>query len=74
MRVIKNQYGIPTFVTGAERRLFRKLQMSGFCEVNTLSEQEQHVAQNMLRQGLIHKVSQDNTYGYKTTPQVNPLQ
>ena len=74
MRTIKNQYGIPTFVTSAECRLFRKLEMCGFCELSKLTEQEQHLAENMLRQGLIHKVSKNREYGYKITPQTQTLQ
>lgn len=73
MRTLKNQYGIPTFVTSAEGRLFRKLQMCGFCEVSKLTEQEAHLAENMLRQGLIKKVTRNNSYGYKVTPQVTTL-
>lgn len=73
MRALKNQHGIPTFVTGAESRLFRKLEMSGYCEVNSLTEQEQHLAQNLVRQGIIRKVTRNHSYGYKPVPQVQRL-
>ena len=74
MRAIKNEHGFTTFLTSQENKIFRKCEFMQFCPVNSLTEREQYLAEDMVRKGILTKVSRSNQNGYKITPQVNTLQ
>lgn len=73
MRAVKDGNGITTFISRDETRLFNKMDMEHFLDLNTLSERDHHLAEEMHKRNVVQKVQKDNKVGYKVYPQKHKL-
>ena len=73
MRAIKDANGLTTFISRDETCLFNKIDMENFVDLNTLSEREHHLAEEMHKRNVLQKIQKDHKVGYKTFPQKHKL-
>lgn len=71
MRAIIGKNGILSIIGRDEGRLFRKIDFDKFCDINTLSERDQYIAEELYKKNLLKKVRKENKVGYKIYPQKN---
>ena len=69
MRAIRDSNGLTTFINRDETRLFNKIDMAQFMDLNTLSEREHHLAEEMHKRNVLQKVQKEQKVGYKVYPQ-----
>lgn len=69
MRAIRDCNGLTTFINRDETRLFNKIDMAQFMDLNTLSEREHHLAEEMHKRNVLQKVQKEHKVGYKVYPQ-----
>jgi len=69
MKAVKCKNGIVTLISSDEARLFNKIDMTNFIDLNTLSERECHLAEELYKRNVLHKVKKEHKVGYKIYPQ-----
>lgn len=73
MRAIRDANGLTTFISRDEARVFNKIDLENFVALNTLSEREHHLAEELYRRNVLQKVDKESTVGYKIYPQKTRL-
>ena len=73
MRAIRDCNGLTTFINRDETRLFHKIDMEKFVALNTLTEREHYLAEELYKRNVLQKVDKESTIGYKVYPQTNKL-
>lgn len=73
MKAVRDMNGLTTFISRDETRLFNKIDMENFVDLNTLSEREHHLAEEMHKRNVLQRVQKDHRVGYKTYPQKTKL-
>ena len=73
MRAVKGKHQILSLINNPESSFFNKLDMQGFIDVNTLSERDIYVAEELYKRDVIRKVKKGESIGYKTYPQKTKL-
>lgn len=68
MRAIKNKHGTLTMISLEESRLLSKIEMNIFVPLNTLSEREAEVANELYRRNLLRRGKKNSDVGYKVLP------
>ena len=69
MRAIRDANGLTTFISRDETSLFNKIDLARFMDLNTLSEREHHLAEEMHKRNVLQKVQKEHKVGYKVYPQ-----
>lgn len=69
MKAVKGRNGILSLISRDEARLFNKIDFDQFCDINTLAERDQYIAEEMYKKNVLRKVKKDSKIGYKTFPQ-----
>ncbi|MBM37806.1 MAG: hypothetical protein CMO97_01920 [Woeseia sp.] len=66
MRAVKGKNEKLSLISSLEAKIFNKIEEDGFLEVNTMSERENFLADDLYKRDIVKKVRRDNTIGYKT--------
>ena len=69
MRAVKCKNGCLSIISREEVRLFSKIDFDKFCDINTLSERDFYIAEELYKKNVLHKVRKENKIGYKIHPQ-----
>lgn len=69
MRAVKCKRGNLSLISRDEARLFNKIDFDQFCDINTLSERDFFIAEEMYKKNVLRKVRKENKIGYKVYPQ-----
>ncbi len=73
MRAVRTASGYTTFLSSQENRIFRKCEMEGRCQVNTLTEREKYIASEMYKKGILVKAPKSKNQAYEIAQQVTQL-
>jgi hypothetical protein len=73
MRAVKGKHGILSLLSTTEVRLFNKIDFDQFLDINTLTERDLYIAEEMYKKNVIRKVKKEAKVGYKTYPQQTVL-
>ena len=71
MRAVKGKNQKLSLISSLESKLFNKIEEDGFLEVNSMSERDNYLADELYKRDIIKKVKRDNTIGYKTFKKEN---
>jgi hypothetical protein len=66
MRAVKGKNNFLSLINNPETSLFNKCDMEKFLDVNTLSERELHLAEELYKRDVFKKVRKGDKIGYKT--------
>ena len=66
MRAVKGKNNFLSFINSPETALFNKCDMEQFVDVNTLSERELHLAEELYKRDVLNKVRKGDKIGFKT--------
>ena len=66
MRAVKGKNNFLSLINNPETSLFNKCDMEKFLDVNTLSERELHLAEELYKRDVFKKVIKGDKIGYKT--------
>jgi len=66
MRAVKGKNNFLSFINNPETALFNKCDMEQFVDVNTLSERELHLAEELYKRDVLNKVRKGDKIGFKT--------
>ena len=69
MRAVKGKNNFLSFINNPETALFNKCDMEMFVDVNTFSERELHLAEELYKRDVLNKVRKGDKIGYKTYKQ-----
>lgn len=73
MKAVKCKNKYLNFISSLESKVFNKVDTTGFVGVNTLSEREQHIAEELYKKDILQKITQGEQIGYKIYPQKEKL-
>ena len=74
MRAVKDKNKYLNLISSTEAKLFNKIDLTGFVNVNSLDEREQYIAEEMYKKDILQKVTKGEELGYKIYPQKTKLQ
>lgn len=66
MRAVKGKNQKLSLISSLEARLFNKIEEDGFIDLNSMSERDNYLADDLYKRDILKKVKRDNTIGYKT--------
>ncbi len=66
MRAVKGKNNFLSLINNPETALFNKCDMEKFLDVNTLSERELYIAEELYKRDVLRKVRKGEKIGYKT--------
>jgi hypothetical protein len=66
MRAVKGKNNFLSLINNPETALFNKCDMEKFVDVNTLSERELYIAEELYKRDVLNKVRKGEKIGYKT--------
>ena len=69
MRAVKDKNKYLNLISSTEAKLFNKIDLTGFVNVNSLDEREQYIAEEMYKKDVLQKVTKGEKVGYKIYPQ-----
>jgi hypothetical protein len=69
MRAVKSKLGHLHLIGREQYQIFNKIDFNKFMDINSLSERECFIAEELYRQDLIKKVNKGGKVGYKIYPQ-----
>lgn len=69
MKAVKDKNRYINLISSTEARIFNKIDLSGFVDVNSLDEREKYIAEELYKKDILDKVSKGETIGYKTFKQ-----
>ena len=69
MRAGKDKNKYLNLISSTEAKLFNKIDLTGFVNVNSLDEREQYIAEEMYKKDVLQKVTKGEKVGYKIYPQ-----
>ena len=65
MRAVNGKNKKLSLLSSLEAKVFNKIEEDGFVEVNSMSERENFLADDLYKRDILRKVRRDNTIGYK---------
>lgn len=65
MRTVSTNQGFLTFINNLEARVFNKVKCHDFVLVNSLTEAEQHCAEQLVQKNVLEKVDRHEQTGYR---------
>ena len=66
MRAVKGKNNFLSLINNPETALFNKCDMEKFVDLNTLSERELYIAEELYKRDVLNKVRKGEKIGYKT--------
>jgi hypothetical protein len=66
VRAVKGKNQKLSLISSLEARLFNKIEEDGFIDLNSMSERDNYLADDLYKRDILKKVKRDNTIGYKT--------
>ena len=69
MRAVKDKNKYLNLISSTEAKLFNKIDLTGFVNVNSLDEREQYIAEEMYKKDVLQKVTKGEKVVYKIYPQ-----
>jgi len=69
MKAVKDKNRYINLISSTEARIFNKIDLSGFVDVNSLDERERYIAEELFKKDILDKVSKGEAIGYKTFKQ-----
>ena len=73
MRAVKDKNKYLNLISSTEAKLFNKIDLTGFVNVNSLDEREQYIAEEMYKKDVLQKITKGEQVGYKIYPQKEKL-
>lgn len=73
MKAVKDKNQYLNLISSTEARVFNKIDLSGFTNVNSLDEREQYIAEELYKKDILEKVSKGEKVGYKTYKQKHKI-
>ena len=65
MRAVNGKNKKLSLISSLEAKVFNKIEEDGFVEVNSMSERENFLADDLYKRDILKTVRRDNTIGYK---------
>mgnify|MGYP001242252127 CR=1 FL=1 len=65
MRAVKGKNEKLSLISSQEAKIFNKIEEDGFVGLNSMSERENFLADDLYKRDILKKVKRDNTIGYK---------
>ena len=65
MRAVKGKNERLSLISSLEAKIFNKIEEDGFVDVNSMSERENYLADDLYKRDILKKVRRDNNIGYK---------
>ncbi len=65
MRAVKGKNEKLSLISSQEAKIFNKIEEDGFVDLNSMSERENFLADDLYKRDILKKVKRDNTIGYK---------
>ena len=65
MRAVNGKNKKLSLISSLEAKVFNNIEEDGFVEVNSMSERENFLADDLYKRDILKKVRRDNTIGYK---------
>mgnify|MGYP003313086716 CR=1 FL=1 len=65
MRTVSTNQGYLTFINNIEARVFDKIKCHDFVSVNSLTEAEQHNADQLVQKNVLEKINRHEQTGYR---------
>ena len=69
MKAVKDKNKYLNLISSTEAKVFNKIDLTGFTDVNSLDEREQYIADELYKKEILEKVSKGEQIGYKTYKQ-----
>ena len=69
MKAVKGKNNTLSLISSTEARLFNKVDMEKFVDVNTLNERDLYIAEEKKKKNVLRKVRKGTKVGYKTFKQ-----
>tara|TARA_B100000575_G_C23057904_1_gene609046 strand:- start:37 stop:258 length:222 start_codon:yes stop_codon:yes gene_type:complete len=69
MKAVKGKNNILSLISSTEARMFNKVDIEKFVDVNTLNERDLYIAEEMYKKNVLRKVKKGTKIGYKTFEQ-----
>ncbi len=69
MKAVKGKNNILSLISSTEAKLFNKVDLEKFVDVNTLNERDLYIAEEMYKKNVLKKVRKGTKVGYKTFEQ-----
>jgi len=66
MRAVKGKNNVLCLISSTEAKVFNMIAADQFTDLNTLTEREVHLAEELFKRNAVRKVRRDNVVGYKT--------
>lgn len=73
MRAVIGKDGVLSIINRDEVCLFNKIHLENFLDINSLSERDMFIAEELYKKNVLRKVRKENKVGYKIFPQKNRL-
>lgn len=73
MRAVRGKNGVLSLINRDEVRLFNKIDLERFLDINNLSERDMFIAEDMYKKNVLRKVRKETKVGYKIYPQSNKV-
>lgn len=73
MKAVKGKSNLLCLINSTEARLFNKVDMVEFLDVNTLDERDLYIAEEMYKRNVLNKVRRGDKIGYKVYQQKQTL-
>jgi len=65
VRAVKGKNEKLSLISSQEAKIFNKIEEDGFVGLNSMSERENFLADDLYKRDILKKVKRDNTIGYK---------
>tara|TARA_Y100001972_G_scaffold75659_1_gene91979 strand:+ start:273 stop:494 length:222 start_codon:yes stop_codon:yes gene_type:complete len=69
MKAVKGKNNILSLISSTEARMFNKVDIEKFVDVNTLNERDLYIAEELYKKNVLRKVKKGTKIGYKTFEQ-----
>lgn len=69
MRAVKDKNKYLNLISSTEAKVFNKIDLTGFTNVNSLNEREQYIAEELYKKDVLQKITKGEQVGYKIYPQ-----
>ena len=73
MKAVKDKNKYLNLISSTEAKVFNKIDLTGFTDVNSLDEREQYIAEELYKKDILEKVSKGEKVGYKTYKQKHKI-
>ena len=69
MKAVKDKNKYLNLISSTEAKVFNKIALTGFTDVNSLDEREQYIAEELYKKDVLQRITKGEQVGYKIYPQ-----